>query len=355
MAGEAGTPASAPTSQVQRTGVVAETPAESAVDGEAPAESDVVAETPAELGVDTKVPAELGVDAGTPTELETKPAISAESSAEVEDVAGVAVSSKSTGEPDVAMTLSAGSGIGATVATELDGEWVVVMEEAEVATPVESEVMPEAATTLGTEAGTPAEIGVVAMNPAKLAAGVVDTATDRDATFIAEPAGIETEVWTGEADSGAVAAEFEIAGPVVNSHGDEPPTTAGSKVGAAETTVVTAVLEVVATGPEVAVVMLESSEPGTETSPSGEAEAKASSVKWSNSTSSAGLPASKSGKPSSLAGLAGIETTVVDRDPTERREERGRRRLEERVDMRNNSPSDTAPKSSPVSRSITSS
>ncbi|GMG18357.1 unnamed protein product [Phytophthora fragariaefolia] len=232
------------------------------------------------------------------------------------------------------MTLSAESGIGATV---------------------ESEVMTEVATTLDTEAETPAEIDVLVMSPGELAAGVVDIATDRDPTSTAEPAGVEIEAWTGEADLGAVAAEIEIAEPVVNSHGDEPPTTAGSKVGAAETTVVTAVLEIAATGPEVAVVVLESSEPGTEASSSREAEAKAASVKGSNSTSSAGLPASKSGKASSLAGLAGRETTVVDRDPTERREERGRRRLEERVDMRSNSPSDTAPKSSPARRSITSS
>ncbi|GMF59204.1 unnamed protein product [Phytophthora fragariaefolia] len=193
------------------------------------------------------------------------------------------------------------------------------------------------------------------MSPAELAAGVVDTATDRDATSTAEPAGVETEARTGDADPGAVAAEFEIAEPAVNSHGDEPPTTAGSKVGAAETTVVTAVLEIAATGPEVAVVMLESSGPGTEASPSVDAEAKAASVKGSNATSSAGLLDSKSGKTSSLAGLAGRKTTVVGRDPTERREERGRRRLEERVDMRSNSPSDTAPKSSPARRSITSS
>ncbi|GMG18453.1 unnamed protein product [Phytophthora fragariaefolia] len=127
------------------------------------------------------------------------------------------------------MTLSAESGIGATV---------------------ESEVMTEVATTLGTEAETPAEIDVLVMSPAELAAGVVDTATDRDATSTAEPAGVETEAWTGEADPGAVAAEFEIAEPAVNSHGDEPPTTAGSKVGAAETTVVTAVLKLLPPDPK---------------------------------------------------------------------------------------------------------
>ncbi|GMF45638.1 unnamed protein product [Phytophthora fragariaefolia] len=290
-----------------------------------PAESGAVTETPAEFGIDVEAPAELGAEVGTPAEsgveeeapveLESESAIATVSSVEIEDVAGVAVSTKGAAESDVNTALAAGSGTGTTVATELGGDETAVVEEAEAAALVESGVMTEATTTPDTEVGTAAEIGVQATNSAELAAGTVDTATDQDDTSTAEPTGIEIETGTGKADPGAVAAEFEVAEPVVSSHDDEQPTTTGSKVGAAETTVFTAVPEVAATGPEGAVVTLESNEPETGT-PSGEVEVNATSVNGSNSTSSAGLPASKSGKTSSPAGLAGRETTVVDRDAT---------------------------------------
>ncbi|GMF34072.1 unnamed protein product [Phytophthora fragariaefolia] len=196
----------------------------------------------------------------------------------------------------VATTLRSDS----NVAAELEVTTFVATEFATA----ESGVITEAATTPDTEAGSAAELGVQTTNSVEVAAGTVDTVTDRD--------GIEIETWTGKADPGAVVAELEVAEPV--------------------TTVVTAVLEVAATGPEVAVVTPDSNELETGTPPSGEVEVNAASVKESNSTSSAGLPASNSGKTSSLAGLAGRETTVADRDATERREERGRHRLEERVD-----------------------
>ncbi|GMF34400.1 unnamed protein product [Phytophthora fragariaefolia] len=254
--------------------------ADTGAEADAPAESGVDVEAPAELGAEMGTPAESGVEAEAPAELETELAIAAESSVEIEDVIEVAVSTKGAAESDVDTALTTGSVTGATAATELGGDGTAVVDEAEATALAESGVMTEAATTPDTEAGTAAETGVQTTNSAESAAGTVDTATDRDDTSTAEPTGIEIETWTGKADPGAVAAELEVAEPVVSSQDDEQLTTAGSNVGAAETTVVvTAVLEVDATGPEVAVVTLESNEPETGTPPSGGVEVNATSVK----------------------------------------------------------------------------
>ncbi|GMF36319.1 unnamed protein product [Phytophthora fragariaefolia] len=279
--------------------------ADTATEIRAPAEPGVEVEAPAELGAQMGAPAGFGVEAEAPAELETESAIAAPFSVEIEDVVEVAVSTKGAAESNVDTAPTTGSGTGATAATELGGDGTAVVDEAEATVLAESGVITEAATTPNTEAGTAAVLGEQTTNSAELAAESVDTATDRDDTSTAEPTGIQIAAWTGKADPGAVASELEVAEPVVSSHDDEQLTTAGSNVGAAETTVVTAVLKVAATGPEVAVVTLESNELETGSPPSEEVEVNAASVKGSTATSSAGLPASKSGNTSSLAELEG--------------------------------------------------
>ncbi|GMF59152.1 unnamed protein product [Phytophthora fragariaefolia] len=179
--------------------------------------------------------------------------------------------------------------------------------------------------------------------------------SDVDTLESAETNSAEQEpMLTSTAGLDAVAAELEVAILTDESWGAVQDTTAESTVGAAETTVITVVLEVAVTGLEVAATTLDV--PVVDTAPVEEVTDTPTSTEASSFTSSIGPPRSKSKETSSPAALAGRATLAAELGVTElEARRRCRRRRAEAAESRNNSPSGTAPKSSPASNSITSS
>ncbi|GMF36330.1 unnamed protein product [Phytophthora fragariaefolia] len=171
----------------------------------------------------------------------------------------------------------------------------------------------------------------------------------------AEADSVEQElVLTSTAELDAVAAELDVAVLIDESWGAEQDTTAESTVGAGETTVVNVMFEVAVAGLKAVATTVDV--PAVDTAPVEEVADTPTSTEASSSTSSIGSPRSTSIEPSSPAALAGRATLAAEVGVTElEARRRCRRRRDESAESHNNSPSDTAPKSSPASNSITSS
>ncbi|GMF49745.1 unnamed protein product [Phytophthora fragariaefolia] len=211
--------------------------------------------------------------------------------------------------------------------------------------------------------GARSKIDVDASSPAELTNPMVEaaehdandpaaedaTGSDVGALGSAETNSAERELMlTSTAELDAVAAELEVAVLIEESWGAEHDTTAESTVGAAETTVVTVALEVAER--EVAATTLDG--PGVDTTLAEEVATIPGSAEESSPTTSAGSPRSKLKEASLPATLAGRATLAVELDAAEI--EARRRRRDEAAEGRSSSSSDTAPKSSPASKSITS-
>ncbi|GMF27862.1 unnamed protein product [Phytophthora fragariaefolia] len=324
----------------------------------------------AEFGVDTETeptgpgteeetPAYPATNEATAAELDTEGVTTAELGAEMDITVELAV------DEMVKDELDDGSGVRAELRTGAEATTGLADEDAGVTTPAVGK-------------GDRSKIDVDATSPVELANSVVE-ATEHDADDPAVEDATGSDVCSGDthsdnlhissakvdsaehelmvtstAELDAVAAELEIAILTGKSWGAEQDNTAESTVGAAETTVVTVVLQLAVTGLEGAATTLDV--PVVDTTPVEEVAAIPTSAEESSSTSSTGSSRSKSKEASSPTTLAGRATHAAELRVTElEARRRYRRRRDKAAERRTSYPSDTAPKSSPANHSITSS